>query len=110
MSGETMPERTRRYMLLDTGMFCCVGDSVPDDLLSNGHVCPPVLHCAWKQIGLRLHPAPILAHGLQQLRGQQNVTISAALALANMNDHTLAVDVGDLQAAQFGPAQSGRVQ
>src|ERR1035437_8530689 len=32
-----------------------------------------------------------------------------ALAV-NMNDHTLAVDIGDLEMTQFGPAQSGRVE
>src|ERR1017187_2799714 len=110
MRGETVPERVRRYVLLNTGLLGCVGDSIPDDLLRDGHICPPVLHCAWKQKGLWLHPAPILAQGLQQLRGQHDVTVSAALALADMNDHPFAVDVGDLQATQLGSSQPGCIQ
>jgi hypothetical protein len=37
--------------------------------------------------------------GVQQLRGQQNVSVTAALALANMNDHTFAVDIADPEMA-----------
>jgi len=48
VSGKAMPERVRRHMLLDTGMFSRVGDSVPDDLLRDGTSGSPVLHCAWK--------------------------------------------------------------
>ena len=59
---------------------------------------------------MRLHPAPVLAQGLQQLRGQQDVAVTATLALANMNDHAFAVDIGDLEVAQFGPAQAGCIQ
>ena len=83
---------------------------LPDDLLCNGHICPPALHRTWEQIGLGLHPAPVLAQSLQQLRGQQHVAITATLALTHMNDHALAVDIGDLEVAHLGPAQAGCIQ
>ena len=53
-----------------------------------------------------LHPAPVLAQSLQQLRSQQHVAVNATLAAAHMNHHALAVDVGDLEMAQLGPAQA----
>ena len=48
VGGEAMPKQMRRYVLLDAGTFNCLVDSVPDDLLSNGHICTPIVHCAWK--------------------------------------------------------------
>src|ERR1035438_4437973 len=107
MRGETVPERVRRYMLLDTGLLGCVSDSVPDDLFGNGHISPPIVHHAWEQISLGLHPAPVLSQSLQKLGSQQNIAIAAALALMDMNDHALTVDVGDLQVAQLGSSQPG---
>ena len=40
---------------------------------------------------------------------EQNVAVSAALALVDMDDHPLAVNVGDLEVAQLGSPQSRRV-
>ena len=108
--GETVPQRMRRYVLLDAGLLGGLATACPDDLLGDGHISPPVLHRAWEQIGLGLHPAPVLAQSLQKLRGQQNIAIAAALALMDMNDHAFAVDVGDLQVTQLGPAQPGCIQ
>ncbi len=64
---------------------------------SDGHISPPICSPYWEQVGLRLHPAPVLAQSVQKLGGQQNIAIAAALALMDMNDHARAVDVGDLQ-------------
>ena len=97
-------------MLGDAGTLGGLVHRLPDDLLCNGNVSPPALHRPWEQIGLGLHPAPVLAQGLQQLRGQQHVTITATLALTHMNDHALAVDIGDLEVAHLGPAQAGCIQ
>ena len=59
MRGETVPERMRRYMLLDTGLLGCLGRSRPNDLFCNRHIRPLVLHCTRKQTGLRLHLPPV---------------------------------------------------
>ena len=84
--------------------------SRPDDLLSDRHIGPPVVHHAWEQVGLGLHPAPVLSQSLQKLGSQQNIAIAAALALMDMNDHAFAVDVGDLQVTQLGSSQPGCIQ
>ena len=85
MSRETVPQAVRRHMLGDSCTLGGLAYCLPDDLLCNGNICSPTLHRTWEQIGLGLHPAPILAQSLQQLRGQQHVTIAATLALAHMN-------------------------
>jgi transposase len=110
MSRETMPQAVRRHMLGDACTLGGLAYCLPDDLLCNGNICPPTLHRTGEQIGLGLHPAPILAQSLQKLRGQQHVTIAATLALAHMNDHALAVDVGDLEVAHLGPPQARCIQ
>jgi hypothetical protein len=37
-------------------------------------------------------------------------SIAGVLALLDMNDHALAVNIGDLQLRRFGTPQTGRVQ
>ncbi len=86
-----------RYTLLDAGMFCCVADTVPDDLLSDGHIGQPIANHTWEQVGLGLHPAPVFAQSLQKLGGQKIIAITVFIALMNMNDHGFTVDVGDFQ-------------
>src|SRR5271166_3689348 len=104
---EAVPQSVRRYMLSDPGTLGGFVHGLPDDLLCNGNVGSPALHRTWEQVGLGLHPAPVLAQSLQQLRSQQHIAVPATLALTYMNDHTLAVDIGHREMAQLGPAQAG---
>src|ERR1017187_2905729 len=110
MSCETMPQAVRRYVLGDAGTLGGLVYRLPDDLFRNRDIGPPSLHRTWEQIGLGLHPAPILAQSLQQLGGQQDIAVAGSLALANVNDHALAVDVGDLEMAHLGSAQARCIQ
>src|ERR1035441_450871 len=73
MSCETMPQAVRRYVLGDAGTLGGLVYRLPDDLFRNRDIGPPSLHRTWEQIGLGLHPAPILAQSLQQLGGQQDI-------------------------------------
>jgi hypothetical protein len=74
-------------------------NSLPDDRLRHGNVRSPVVPHARKQPSLRLHPAPILASGLQQLRTEQDITITSTLAFAHMDDHAFAINVLNLESA-----------
>ena len=65
---------------------------------------------AGKQVRLRLHPAPVLAQGLQQLRAQRHVAVAAALALPDMDEHAVLSISSTLRLAQLGPAHAGRVE
>jgi len=107
---ETMSKRMRRYVLGDAGTLGGLVHGLPGNLLCNGHIGPPALHRTREQIGLGLHPAPVLAQGLQQLRSEKNVAVTATLALAHMNNHALAVDIGDLEVAYLRPAQARCIQ
>src|SRR5208283_5437521 len=61
---------------------------------------------AGKQPLLRLAPetSPVDAKFIEQLRAEHDIAVLAALALADMNHHPLAVDVADLQVSRFGAA------
>src|ERR1019366_8563051 len=101
MSCEAVSKQMRRNTLVDAGALARLVHGLPHDLRSDGHICPPVVHRAGEQIGLRLHPAPVLTQSLQQLGAQENIAIAASLALVDMNDHAFAVDIGDLEMAQL---------
>src|ERR1022692_725334 len=70
MSREAVSKQMRRNAPADARAFTSLVHGLPHDLRSNGHICPPVVHRAWEQIGLRLHPAPVLTKCLQQLGAQ----------------------------------------
>ena len=67
MCSEAVSQRMGRYMLLDTSLLGCLCHSRPNDLFRDRHVSPPVVHHAWEQVGLGLHPAPILSQSVQKL-------------------------------------------
>jgi hypothetical protein len=58
---------------------------------------------AGKQPVGRLAPqlAPVDAQCIEQLRAEHDVTVLAALASPDVNDHALAVDIADLQVGDF---------
>ena len=66
---------------------------------------------AGKQPLLRLAPetAPVGAQFFEQLRAEHDIAVLAALALADMNHHPLAVDVADLQVSRFCAACAGGI-
>jgi hypothetical protein len=45
----------------DPGPLNRLFDRYPNDLVDDGDVSAPVVHYAGEQVGLRLHPTPILA-------------------------------------------------
>ena len=66
---------------------------------------PPAL----EHLALRMGIAPPSAQALEQHRRQHGVAILVTLALFNAQDHTLAVDIADLQCDDLAGAQSGAV-
>ena len=77
----------------------------PHDLVSD-RLLRVAMHARGEQVGLRLEPSPVGPQRLQQRWAQRQVTILASLAVHDMNDHALAVDVGDLQPCDFGRGAS----
>ena len=99
---EAVAKQMRGDALRDAGVPGRLLTCAPDSFDRDRHVGSPALLVAWKQIGLRLHPAPVLAQGLQQLRAQRHVAVASAFAFTDVDHHALAVDVADLQRAQLG--------
>src|SRR5712692_4927881 len=71
----------------------CLPARPPDYLACDGHICAPVVHCAGKQVRLRLHPAPVLTQGFQKRFTQANITVPFSFALSDVDDHTLLIDI-----------------
>ena len=61
-------------------------------------------------LGFSFQTAPVLPQSVQQLGAEHDVTVLTALSTLYVNDHSLAVDVGDLQMRQLSPANSGRIE
>src|SRR5260370_39445513 len=55
-----------------------------------------------------VHSPPVL-EDFEQLWGKHDVAISEPLTLFDSNDHSLTIDIGDLQADRLRDAQSGGV-
>src|ERR1035438_3052900 len=62
---EAVAKQMRRNTLVDSGALTSLVHGLPHDLRRNGLICPPVVHCTWEQVGLGLHPAPVLTKSLQ---------------------------------------------
>ena len=107
VSREAVSKQMRGNTISDASPLTRLVHRLPHDLRSDGYICPPVVHRTRKQIGLGPHPTPVLTQSLQQLGAQQNIPVAAALALVDMNDHALAIDIGDLEMAQFRAAYAG---
>jgi hypothetical protein len=69
----------------------------------------PVRPFSGKEPVLRLPPTPVSAQQLQQLGREHDLTWIASLALADVDDHPLAVNVSDLQIEGFLATQPGTV-
>src|SRR4051794_36600368 len=53
---------------------------------------------------------PVLAKRFEQLWTERHIAITAPLAMPNMHQHALAIDVFHLKVTQFGPTHASRVE
>jgi len=71
--------------------------------------CVPAVAGKQPLLGLAPEAAPIGAKFLEQLRAEHDIAVLTALALADMDNHPLAVDVTDLQMGRFCAACTGGI-
>ena len=83
---------------------------LPDHFRRDGRIGAPAMVRPGKEIGLRSHPAVVLAQRGEQRRTERDLAIATALALLDAEHHALAVDVADFQLARFAAAQAGAVE
>ena len=95
MSGEAVPQRVNRDALAQSGFPSGPLADLVDGVNRDG----PLEQSAGEEVLAGPHSYPVSAEHLQQPGREHDVAILAALALANADDHPLAVDILD---AQFG--------
>ena len=105
MGSKTMPKRMRCYVLVDSG----TPPRSAAGTLKSAASYVAARFLARKQPQTRPRPFPIDPKNLKQPRGKHCVTIPAALAVLNMEQHPLAVDRADLKAYHLSDAQARRV-
>ena len=71
-----------------------MGDAVAGDGLGDA--------VAGKEPGLELIELPVAPQQREQVGGEHHEAIAFALALADLDDHALGVDVGALELTEFG--------
>src|SRR5712692_8108804 len=103
MRGEAVPQRVQRDGLVDLGHLRG-GMAGPVELPRRERV-DRVL--PGKQPALRAPRLPPRAQQFEQVLGQHDVAVLAALALLNPDDHPGAVDVGDLERDDLGRPVGG---
>src|SRR5690349_10517297 len=100
----------RSNVFRNTGSLRRFPASLPQHFRSDGLIRSPTIFRAWKQIRLGMHPAPVLAQGLQQFRTERHVAVTVSLAMPNVDQHAHTIDVSDLEMAEFRPAHASRIQ
>jgi hypothetical protein len=89
-----MPEYVHAHALIDAGRDARrTAGGVQD-----GRLDRPVLVATREQKPFGMRETPVAAQDAEQLLGQHDVALLAALAAFDPDDHAVAVDVGRLQA------------
>src|SRR5215469_5917241 len=84
--------------------------SLPEHFRSDRLIRPPTVFRSRKQIGFRVHPAPVLAQSLQQLRTERHVAVTVPFPVPNVDQDAYAVNVGNLEMTKLGSTHAGRVK
>src|SRR5215210_2966522 len=105
MSGKTVPERVGRDGLADPRLAPCS----PAGGLQGADADWRAGLLARKQPQTGPRPPPISAKNAQQARRQHRITVSAAFAVLDVDQHPRAVDRGDLQARNLADPQTRRI-
>src|SRR5260370_21149983 len=111
MRGEAMAQRVRVHDLMESSPSSSSFTGMVDRLGSDGAITVvPMLARKQPDTGLSAQPVPVLPEFFEQLWAEQHISVYAAFAALDMNDHALAVDIADFQAREFGTPESGGVQ
>src|SRR5215217_4399072 len=103
VSGEAVPQGVQRDALVDLRHF---GRGVTGAIeLARGHRLRRI--APREQPTLRPRRLPPVPQQIEQAWRQHDITVLAAFALLDADDHALAVDVADLERDYLGGAQAG---
>src|SRR5215472_17658606 len=90
--SKTVTQRVWSDFFLNAGTNGGSFADVPKGLVGDGLFLAPMASTAGKQKVPRFFPAPVFTQGLQQLATQGDIAVTGAFALANVQDHALAID------------------
>src|SRR5215467_279724 len=110
MSGPTVSQSVWCDAFVDAGPTCGLTACDPDCLIGNRLFLLYATHARRKQVDLGLTPAPILPQGFQQGWAERQIAIFSALAGDDTDDHSLAINVADLEVREFGATHAGAVE
>src|SRR5208337_4033369 len=111
MSGEAVAQRVRMNSFLEVRALGGFMTRMPNGFRIDG-LATVMVAVAWKQpdAWFSSQAVPVLAQFFEQLGAEQHIAISAPFAALDVNDHALAVDVGDFQVRQLRVADAGGIQ
>jgi hypothetical protein len=101
-------QHVRTHALFDTRVLCRIVADMPDRFV--GQVVAIRSWLTGKEPRFRLLPAPVFAERFEEPGTERHITVLAAFALANMDDHAVTVDILDAQANQFAAPHPGGIQ
>src|SRR5215831_11428857 len=102
----------RSQALCEPGPARTLATGMPYHFVCDRPLLICLLESRGEQIDLRLHFAgsPVRPERLQKLWREWQFPIARVLTLVDMDDHALAVDIGDLQLCGFSSPKTGGVQ
>ena len=106
--GKAMPQHVWADALLDARVPGRIVADMPDGFV--GQVLAVRSGLTGKQPRFRLLPSPVFTERFEEPRTERHIAILAALALVNMDDHALTIDVLDAQADQFATSHASGVE
>jgi hypothetical protein len=106
MSRETVPQRVHGHRLREAG----INSGVTTGLLKRTNAEMTVGFAPREQPLFRANHPPVCSQDREESGREHNVAVLATFTLVNTDDHTLAVDIGDLQSHNLGNAQAGSVR
>ena len=107
--GETVSQDVRVDSLFNARAFRRFTASVPG-YLRRDRVFGCVVYSAGEEPFRGFVSAPVFAQSFEQLRAEHDLSILAAFARPDADDHPLTVDVAYLETGEFGAANAGRIQ
>jgi hypothetical protein len=111
MRGKTVAQRMGMDMpVLEACPASRAPAHVPDRLVGDRLLDSTMAIAAREQIDPRPLGAPVRAQRIQQPGTEHDVTVLAALAAVDMDEHALAIDIADLERGHLCTAAAGRVE
>ena len=104
-----MANQMRARRLAKAGLPGCFGARHPHCLVADG-LFRIAMPAGREQIVTRLEPSPVDTQVLEQGRAQGQIAVLVSFSIDNVNDHALAVDVGDLEPRDLCAAHAGSIK